>query len=96
MSETLQTAVEKLNEKLSGADFGGSAKFDIANEGAIVLDGAGARISDEETDVTLSADAETFQSILAGETDPTSAFMSGSLTVDGDMGTAMQLASALA
>lgn len=96
MSETLQTAVEKLNEKLSGADFGGSAKFDIADEGAIVLDGAGARISDEETDVTLSADAETFQSILAGETDPTSAFMSGSLTVDGDMGTAMQLASALA
>lgn len=96
MSDILATAVEKLNEKLAGADFGGSAKFDIAGEGSIVLDGAGARASDEETDVTLSADADTFQSILEGDTDPTSAFMSGKLAVDGEMGIAMQLAAALA
>ncbi|MGB0539215.1 MAG: SCP2 sterol-binding domain-containing protein, partial [Paracoccaceae bacterium] len=33
--------------------------------------------------------------ILAGDLDPASAFMSGRLTVDGDMGVAMQLGSAL-
>ena len=95
MSDTLETAVSKLNEKMAGSAFAGSAKFEIAGEGSIVLDGAGARVSDEAADVTLSADAETFQSILEGETNPTSAFMSGKLTIDGDMGMAMQLASAL-
>jgi putative sterol carrier protein len=95
MSEIVTKAVAVLNEKLAGADFGGTAKFEIAGEGAIVMDSSGARAADEAADVTLSADAETFQSILDGDTDPTSAFMSGQLTVDGDMGMAMQLAAAL-
>lgn len=95
MSDIMAAAVGKLNEKLSGAAFGGTAKFDIAGEGSIVVDAQGARVSDEAADVTLSADAETFQSILEGDTDPTSAFMTGKLTVDGDMGMAMQLASVL-
>lgn len=96
MSDIVNGAVTMLNEKLAGADFGGTAKFDIAGEGAIVMDSEGARASDDTADVTLRADADTFQSILEGETDPTSAFMSGKLTVDGDMGIAMQLATALA
>ena len=96
MSDRLDAAVEKLNEKMDGAGFAGTAKFEIAGEGAIVVDGSGARVSDDDADVTLSADADTFQSMLEGDTDPTSAFMSGKLTVDGDMGMAMQLAAALA
>ncbi len=95
MSDTLDTAVQKLNEKIADAGFAGTAKFEIAGEGTIVMDGSGARIADEDADVTLSADAETFHSMLAGDTDPTSAFMSGKLAVDGDMGMAMQLAAAL-
>ncbi|MCD9146206.1 SCP2 sterol-binding domain-containing protein [Pseudophaeobacter flagellatus] len=96
MSETLEQAAAAMNEKLAGSDFSASAKFQIEGMGAIVLDSSGARVSDDEADVTLSADAETFQDILSGEMNPTSAFMSGKLTIDGDMGTAMQLASALA
>lgn len=96
MSATLEGAVEKLNAKMDGAGFAGTAKFEIANEGAIVVDENGARVSDDAADVTLSADADTFQSMLEGDTDPTSAFMSGKLTVEGDMGMAMQLAAALA
>lgn len=96
MSDIVNTAVAMLNEKLAGTDFGGTAKFDIAGEGAIMMDSAGARAADEPADVTLSADAETFQAILQGETDPTGAFMSGKLAVDGDMAMAMQLAAALA
>lgn len=96
MSDTLKQAAAALNEKLDAAGFDGSAKFQIEDMGAIVLDSDGARISDEETDVTMSADAETFEAILSGELNPTSAFMTGKLSVDGDMGTAMKLASALA
>ena len=96
MSELIDQAVAALNEKLAGADFGGTAKFDIAGEGSIVMDNSGARAADDAADVTLSADVETFQGILSGDTNPTSAFMTGKLKVDGDMGLAMKLASALA
>lgn len=96
MSDTLEQAAAELNEKLAGAGFDSTAKFAIADMGAIVLDGSGARVSDEEADVTLSADADTFQQILSGDLNPTGAFMSGKLTIDGDMGVAMKLASVLA
>ncbi|GHG86918.1 SCP2 sterol-binding domain-containing protein [Pseudodonghicola xiamenensis] len=95
MSDFLETAVAELNEKLASG-FDGSAKLTITDLGAIMLDASGARIADEEADVTLSADSETLQAIVTGELNPTSAFMTGKLSIDGDMGLAMKLASALA
>ena len=96
MSDIVSEAVRLLNEKLSGSSFGGTAKFDIVGEGCIIMDEAGARADDAPADVTLTADAETFEAILNGETNPPSAFMTGKLKVDGDMGLAMKLASSLA
>lgn len=96
MSDIIDQAVATLNEKLGGSDFGGSAKFDIEGEGSIIMDASGARASEEDADVTLSADVETFQGILSGDTNPTSAFMTGKLKVSGEMGLAMKLASVLA
>ena len=96
MSDIIDQAVVALNEKLAGSNFDGSAKFDIEGEGGVIIDGEGARASDEDADVTLSADVDTFQGILSGDTNPTSAFMTGKLKVDGDMGMAMKLASVLA
>ena len=95
MSDVINAAVEALQGKI-GSGFSGSAKFVIEGEGAIVIDGDGVRAGDDETDVTLTAEADTFEAILEGDMDPTAAFMSGKLTVDGDMGMAMQLGSALA
>ncbi|RYG90891.1 SCP2 sterol-binding domain-containing protein [Loktanella sp. IMCC34160] len=95
MSEILTAAVAALNDKMGGAGFDGSAKFKIEGEGAIIIDGSGAHVSDDDADVTLSASAETFQAILEGEENPTAAFMTGKLTVDGDMGMAMKLAGVL-
>lgn len=94
MSDVIEAAVAALNEKMSGG-FASVAKFVIEGEGAIIVDGDGARAGDDEAEVTLSADADTFQAILAGTENPTAAFMSGKLTVDGDMGLAMQLGSVL-
>ncbi|MFZ7090061.1 SCP2 sterol-binding domain-containing protein [Primorskyibacter sp. 2E233] len=95
MSETLTAAVTALNEKLAGEGFDGTAKFVLGDEGSLMIDSDGARIGDDDADVTLSADVDTFQQIFEGETNPTNAFMSGKLTVDGDMGAAMRLASLL-
>ncbi len=95
MSDIITAAVKVLSEKIDASGFSGSAKFSIADHGSIVIDGSGVRESDEETDVTLSASAETFQGILEGDVNPTTAFMTGRLKLDGDMGTAMRLGSLL-
>ena len=95
MSDVISHAVKALNEKLAGEGFDGVAKFVIEDEGAIVLDETGARASDDDADVTLTADAETFREVLDGELNATSAFMTGKLKVDGDMGAAMRLGSVL-
>jgi len=88
-------AIEALEEKLQGKSVDFSAKFEIENEGSIIVDNNGVRASSEDTDCTLIASAETFQDILSGETNPTSAFMSGNLKVEGSMGVAMQLGNIL-
>lgn len=95
MSHVLNTAADALNAKL-GEGFSGLAKFVISGEGGIIVDTEGARVSDDPADVTLTADAETFTAMLGGDLNPTAAFMSGKLTVEGDMGLAMQLGAALA
>jgi putative sterol carrier protein len=95
MSEIVEAAVKALNQRLAAAELGGSVKFVIEDEGAVRIDGNGASADNGEADCTLTADAETFQSLLDGELDPTGAFMSGRLTVDGDMGLAMRLGSLL-
>ena len=95
MSDVVTEAVAQLNAKMDGAGFDGSAKFDIEGEGAIIIDSDGARAGDDDTDVTLTASTETFKAILDGELNPTTAFMTGKLSVDGDMGQAMKLSGVL-
>ena len=92
MTEVIEDAMEALREKMSKNSFDGTAKFEIEGEGSIVLDENKVYASDEETDVTFKASVEIFQEIFNGELDPTSAFMTGKLKIDGDMGTAMRLA----
>ena len=94
MSDIINKAVEFLNGRMDGG-FDGSVKFVIEEEGSIMIDGEGVRAGDEDADCVLSANAETFQGILDGEVNPTAAFMTGQLELDGDMGTAMRLGSVL-
>jgi len=94
MSDVITGAVAKLAERLGGG-FDGTARFDIEGEGSIFIDNEGVRAGDDEADVVLSADEDTFREIMSGDLDPTSAFMGGRLKIDGDMGLAMKLGSAL-
>lgn len=94
MSDVITAAVDALNEKMNGS-FEGTAKFVVEGEGALIIDESGARAGDDDADVTLSADADTFEAILSGNLNPTAAFMTGKLAVDGDMGMAMKLGAVL-
>jgi putative sterol carrier protein len=45
----------------------------------------------EDADAVITASEETFEKIVSGEQNPTSAYMTGKLKVKGDMGAAMKL-----
>ena len=96
MSEILTQAVTQLNQRLGGKSYDGTAMFVLTGEGSIFLDQGEARVGEGPAEVTFTATPDTFRDILGGALNPTSAFMSGKLAVDGDMGAAMRLAGALA
>lgn len=95
MSDIIQQIVAELAKK-DASGFDGTAKFVIHDQGAVMLDASGARAGDEPADVTLSASLDTFRAIFEGDMNPTMAFMTGKLKIDGSMGKAMALASVLA
>lgn len=94
MSDVITKAVAALSAKMPDG-FDGSAKFVIEGEGSIILDNTGVRAGDDEADVTMTATRDVFEGILNGDVNPTAAFMSGKLSVDGSMGMAMKLGAAL-
>lgn len=93
MSDIVNAAVEKLQEKVGS--FSSTAKFVIEDEGSIMIDESGVRAGDEDAEVTLTASRETFEGILDGSVNPMTAYMSGKLSLDGNMSVAMQLGQAL-
>jgi putative sterol carrier protein len=60
-------------------------KVDVTDAGVEVTEGGG------DADVTIHASEETFRAIAEGKQNPTTAFMTGKLKIDGDMGAAMKL-----
>jgi len=96
MSDILDTAVSALSDKIGSQSFAGSVKFELTGVGAVRIDENGVSVDDGDADCTLSADADVFQEIIEGDTNPTAAFMTGKLKIDGDMSIALKLASLLA
>jgi putative sterol carrier protein len=60
-------------------------KVDVTDAGVEVTEGGG------DADVTIHASEETFRAIAEGKQNPTTAFMTGKLKIDGDMSAAMML-----
>jgi putative sterol carrier protein len=73
------------NSYLFDIEGAGQWKVDVDNGNVTVSEGPG------DADVTISTSEETFQKIIEGEQNPTSAYMTGKLKVKGDMGAAMKL-----
>lgn len=97
MTDIVAAAVEKLRAKLDGRAFDGCAHFVIRGEGALTIGKDGVAAGElGAADVVLTADTETFVRILGGKLGPMQAYMSGKLSIDGDISAAMRLGKSLA
>jgi putative sterol carrier protein len=73
------------NSYVFDIDGAGQWKVDVDDGAVTVTEGGG------DADVVISTSEETFEKIVAGEQNPTSAYMTGKLKIKGDMGAAMKL-----
>ena len=82
----MQDAGAWLPGKTVKIDFGG-------DDGVLLLDGANSLVSDNDgpADTTIKVNWDDWQAMASGALDGMTAFMTGKLKVEGDMGNAMQL-----
>ena len=77
---------------------GKRVKLDFGGDGTIMLDGAASQVSEDDgdADTTIKVSWDDWQAMADGQLDGMTAFMTGKLKVEGDMGNAMQLQGVLA
>ena len=98
MSESVQGFFQNLDTRADSSKTAGmnnSYVFDIEGAGQWKVDVDDGKVTVTEgggdADATIQASQETFERIVAGEQNPTSAYMTGKLKIKGDMGAAMKL-----
>jgi len=101
-SDVVQNIVTQMGGAIgANSGLGGTLKFDFGEPGSVYIDGKSTpnTVTDGEgksADCTIAVSLETFEKMVKGELDGTSAFMQGKLRVSGDMGLAMKLGPVLA
>ena len=96
---TLQEITAKMKEGASKKSaFGSSVKF-ATDQGVVLIDGnqnpPSVTNDDTAADCTIKMDVSDFADLIEGKLDGMSAFMTGKLKSEGDMGVAMKLQSIL-
>ncbi|WP_187968154.1 SCP2 sterol-binding domain-containing protein [Aquibium microcysteis] len=92
---SLDQIAAKIDQRLSGSGFDRSVKIDLGADGAILIDGESAAVGNGDADCTITMSKDNFESLIAGDLNPTAAFMTGKMKVAGDMSAAMALSQAL-
>lgn len=101
---SLESLAEQLKSQAAlNPPLGYRVLFDLGDEGAILWDGTETPAAIEavdadggaEADTTLRFGLEDLSKLLQGELDPTLAYMTGKLKIEGSMGVAMKLAAML-
>ena len=89
--QTLESRVPA--EKTAGMTSSYAFDIDGAGQWTVRVDDGSVNVEEglETADVTISATADTFERIVRGEQNPTTAYMTGKLKIKGDMGAAMKL-----
>jgi len=95
---TLEEITQGMKDRI-GEDCGLDAtlKFDFGDDGIVYLDADTVpnvvSNEDKEADCTIKITKDNFESLAAGDLDPTTAFMMGKIKIQGNMGIAMKLQS---
>ena len=87
----VQEIADKMKSRVESSGFDRSVKFDTGGDGVIVIDGQTISTADSETDCTIRLALDDLEDLVSGELNPTMAFMSGKIKVEGDMSVAMAL-----
>lgn len=97
----LTKVVALLQQKVNDMDASGdTVRFDFNDGTAVLVDCNSApptvaADTESDADCTISANEDTFQEMLDGDLDPTAAFMTGKIKIDGSMSAAMAIAKVL-
>lgn len=98
MAESVKEFFETLESRIDTSKTAGMTSsyiFDIDGAGRWTVDVEDGKVTvtegGEDADCRISASEETFRKIASGEQNPTTAYMTGKLKVEGDMGAAMKL-----
>jgi len=92
---SLAELTEAVKDRMGNSAISGSIKFDLGEAGVIRVDGGTVDNEDADADCTIKVSEDDFRGIMEGSQDAQTAFMMGKLKVEGDMGVAMQLATAM-
>jgi putative sterol carrier protein len=92
---SIQDVAEKMRSRVENSGFDRSVKFDTGGDGVIVIDGQSISTSDAPADCTIKLSLEDLEALIAGELNPTAAFMTGKIKVEGEMSVAMALSQVL-
>ena len=88
--DTLESRVDE--SKTAGMN--NSYLFDIDGAGTWFVRVADGKVNvsegEQDADAVITASEETFEKLVSGDQNPTSAYMTGKLKVKGDMGAAMK------
>ncbi len=97
---TLENLTDQVKaQSLHLASLGYRVKFDVEDEGPILIDGTVNPVvvsnDDAEADCTIALNADNFTKLIDGDLSPTLAYTLGQIKVDGSLGVALKLASLL-
>ncbi|MBA5777402.1 SCP2 sterol-binding domain-containing protein [Stappia sp. F7233] len=90
---TIADVTEKVRQKVAGGGIDETVKFDCGSDGVIFIQGSTVTNEDADADCTIQISLDNLKDLIAGELNPTAAFMTGKIKVQGDMGVAMKLGS---
>ena len=92
---SIQDVAERMRSRVENSGFDRSVKFDTGADGVIVIDGQSISTADTPADCTIKLSLEDLEALISGELNPTAAFMTGKIKVEGDMSVAMALSQVL-
>jgi putative sterol carrier protein len=93
---SLESTTSTIKQKVGDdCGLGAKLKFDLGDDGTIVIDAAEVpnRVTNDDVDAdcTVKMSLEDLDAMLAGDLDPMAAFGLGKLQLEGDMSVAMKL-----